>query len=434
MTGSSVEASIPAIYQESSFPVQRSRDPTSEGGTNDERFAAGPPSLLRALNERAILEHVRRHGPLTRAEIAAASGLSKPTVAQAVHQLRRVNLIREAGRRTGSQGPAAVLYELNPAAGWVVGVDVGRRRVRAAVADLAGTIIERVEQPARARSARSLVEQIGEVARRAARGAGLGWRRVSAVAVGTPGVPMGSGERVRLAHNLPGWNRAPILAEIRARLRSDVTFENDVNLAAIGEAWRGAGRNVADFVYLHLGTGVGLGVVLGGSLHRGASGAAGEIAYLPIPSGEVDQLRRRRGPLEEAIGARSIVEAARRRGLGRVRDVEDVFRAAREGDERAAAVVEEVAWVAARAIAAVVAVLDPGLVVVGGGVGRNADLLLEPIRSGLRALTPVATELVPAALGDEAELTGAVGMALRRAQERLFDRGAPRLGRSVEGG
>jgi DNA-binding transcriptional ArsR family regulator len=117
--------------------------------------------LLRAINERTVLECIRQGGPMSRAEIARVSGVSKPTVSQALAVLERAQLVREAGRTSGSKGPTAVLYELNPAAGHVVGVDVGRERVRAAVADLAGTVLAQVDQKSRAQSARALITQIG---------------------------------------------------------------------------------------------------------------------------------------------------------------------------------------------------------------------------------------------------------------------------------
>jgi len=325
-------------------------------------------------------------------------------------------------RVSGGKGPTALLYELNPAAGWVVGIDVGREYVRAAVADLTGKIVAQRRQAARARSARSLITTIGSVARAAAESAGIGWRRVTVAAVGSPGV-FGSAGHPLLAHNLPGWTREGVLDEIRRELATSVVFENDVNLAALGERWRGLGRDVDDFVYFHVGTGVGLGIVMRGELYKGANGAAGEVAYLPLAAADPhDKANRRRGALETAIGADGVLSAARRAGLRGATTAAEVFEAARNGDQKARRAVALVAEGIALGIAAIVPVLDPALVILGGGIGRNADLLRESLERELRALSPFRPRIEVSSLGEEAELMGAVSLALEAAQDRLFSR------------
>ena len=331
-------------------------------------------------------------------------------------------MVREAGRTSGGKGPTALLYELNPAAGWVVGIDVGREYVRAAVADLTGKIVAQRRQVARARSARSLITTIGSVARAAAASAGIGWRRVTVAAVGSPGV-FGSAGHPLLAHNLPGWTREGVLDEIRQELATSVVFENDVNLAALGERWRGLGRDVDDFVYFHVGTGVGLGIVMRGELYKGANGAAGEVAYLPLATADPhDKANRRRGALETAIGADGVLSAARRAGFRGATTAAEVFEAARSGDQKARDAVALVAEGIALGIAAIVPVLDPALVILGGGIGRNADMLRESLERELRALSPFRPRIEVSSLGEEAELMGAVSLALDAAQDRLFSR------------
>ena len=200
-------------------------------------------------------------------------------------------------------------------------------------------------------------------------------------------------------------------------------FENDVNLATLGERWHGLGKGVDNFAYLHVGTGVGLGLVLHGELYRGASGAAGEVAYLPLAAAhprDPDNLRR--GALEAALGAEGVVEAARVAGMRGANTPRAVFDAARAGDAAAERVVATVAERLALAIAAIVPVIDPELVILGGGIGRNGDLLLEPVEQELRALSPFRPRIEVSALGADAELHGAVSLALEAAQDRLFAR------------
>jgi predicted NBD/HSP70 family sugar kinase len=369
-----------------------------------------------------VLEFVRRDGPVSRAQISRASGLSKPTVSQALVALQRAKLVREAGRTSGGKGPTAVLYEMNPSAGWVVGIDVGREYVRAAVADLTGRIVAQRRLPSRARTASALIAAIGEVARATAADAGVRWRRITLAAVGSPGVFGGSGHPV-LAHNLPGWEREGVLDAIGAELGVPVSFENDVNLAALGERWLGRGRDADDFVYFHVGTGVGMGIVLRGELFRGATGAAGEIGYLPLATADPhDRANRRRGALESAIGAAGVVAEARRAGLRGDLTSASVFERAAAGDPRALRAVGAVAQGIALGLAAIVPVLDPELVILGGGIGRNADLLRGPVERELSMLTPFRPRIEVSALGEDAELVGAVSLALSEAQDRLFAR------------
>lgn len=386
-------------------------------------FAAGQPSLLRAINERSVLELIKTGGTTSRAQIARQSGLSKPTVSLALTGLIDSGLVCEVGKSTGRKGPSAVLYELNPKAGFVVGIDVGRQYLRVALADIAGRIAARRDERAMSRSSGALVRQIGELAHRVAADAGLRWPEVTQAVVGNPGVLDPS--RGQLAHvpNLPGWGRQGLVQAIRDQLGTSVRFENDVNLAALGERAHGLGRTAPTFVYLWIGTGVGMGLVLDGNLYRGVGGAAGEIGYLPVGVGDPhDPANRRRGVLEESLGAAAIVRLGRERGMSPPLTPKRIFAAARGGDPVAGQVVEEVARRIALAIAAVAPVVDPGLVILGGGIAHSGDLLLRPVSAELRRISPFRPEIAASELGDDAVLLGAVATALDDAQERLFSR------------
>ena len=398
----------------------------------------GQPQLLRAINERRLLELIRSAGSISRAEIARASGLSKPTVSLALAGLVEAGLVHQIGQSSGGKGPRALLYELNPGSGWVVGIDVGRQWVRAAAADITGEIRARRDARAKARSTGALVAQIGEIAHQVAGDAGLDWASVTHATVGSPGVLDPARERLEHALNLPGWGRQGLVAAIREQLGTIVTFENDVNLAALGERFHGLGRDVDDFVFVSVGTGVGMGIVIGGELYRGAGGAAGEIAYLPVDCSAESRGARPgaavslRGPLEEAAAASGLVAHARRLGMKPPVTAKAVFAAARRGDARAAEVVAAEARRIAVALSMVTPVLNPELVILGGGIARdNGDLLLGPIDAALRSLSPFGPRLVVSELGEEAVLTGAVATALAAAQDRLFSRGELEIRESV---
>ena len=390
----------------------------------DRTAIAGTPSLLRAINERTVLESVRRVGPVSRAQIARETALSKPTVSQALTALVGSGLVREAGRTSGGKGPTAVLYELNPQAGWVVGIDIGRDWVRAAIADVTGRFVARRDERARVKSANMLITQIGAIAHGLAADAGIKWRQVTFATVGSPGVFEPDRGQVALAYALPGWGRQGLVELVQRELGTKIAFENDVNLAALGERWHGLGKDVADFVYLHLGTGVGMGLVLDGALYRGAAGAAGEVGYLPLAETNVlDRASIRRGPLDAAASASGVVADARRLGMTPPLTAKKVFDQARTGDRKAARVVSLEARRIALTIAAVAAVVDPELVILGGGVGSNGDLLLEPVRHELRGVSPFRPRVEVSALREEATLYGSVSMALEAARDQLFFRG-----------
>ena len=394
------------------------------GGPGPQRrpVAAGTPSLLRAINERGAVELIHRFGPLSRADIARRSGLSKPTVSLALARLEQAGLVRRVGRTSGGKGASAVLYDLDPHAGWVLGIDVGRAWVRCAVTDITGRTAARRDERARVRSARAVIAQLGALARDVAADAGIRLAQVTWATLGSPGVLGPGGQRVILAPNLPGWQRPGVVDEIRAELGLAVEFENDVNLAAIAERWHGLGREADNFVLLSVGTGVGMGVVLGGRLYRGSTGSAGEVGYLPIGGAEPPgRAERRTGAFEAAAGAGGVVALARQAGMRSVRSAEEVFAAARRGGDAALRAVDLLAHHLALGVAAVAAVLDPELVILGGGIGHNAgDLLLEPITRQLRACSPFRPRLAVSALGPDAVLHGALATALVAAQERVF--------------
>ena len=385
---------------------------------------AGTPSLLRAINERTVLECVRRLGPVSRTKVAQQTALSKPTVSQALGELLDAGLVRAAGRTKGGKGPTAALYELNPEAGWVVGIDVGRNWVRAAISDVTGEVVARRDERARVRNARALITQIGSIAHALAADAGIRWRDVTFATVGSPGVFEPDRGQVALAYSLPGWGREGLVELVQDELGTKTLFENDVNLAALGEGWHGLGKGVDDFVYLHFGTGVGMGIVVGGELYRGSSGAAGEVGYLPLAGTDVvDPESLRRGPLDASASGAGVVEAARSAGMNAASlTAEQVFDAARRGDRGAGQAVAREAERIALSVAAVCAVVDPELVILGGGIGANGDLLLEPVQRRMAELSPFRPRIEATILREEATLYGSVFMALEAAQDHLFDR------------
>jgi predicted NBD/HSP70 family sugar kinase len=378
------------------------------------------------MNERALLD-LLRDGSASRAELARASGLSKPTVSLALANLERAGLVRAAGLRSGERGRAALMYEQDPTAGYVVGVDVGRAWIRVAVADLGGTVVARRDERSRARSASARVSLIGELARAAVAGAGVRWRDVVHTVVGSPGVYDPISDRLRHAPNLPGWSRPGLVRSLHQALTPGFEIHNDANLAALGERSFGRGRDLRTFVYLTIGTGVGMGIIIDGELYRGAGGLAGEVGFLPLAAqglgghdGDRARLAARRGLLEEATAAGGVVRTARELGMRGALSAERIFAAASRGEPVAAAAVEREAERLAVVVAAIAAIVDPELVVLGGGVGGNVDLLLPPLQRRLAELSPLRPPIAASDLGHEAIVLGAIATALDTAREQVF--------------
>src|SRR3954468_19261802 len=307
-----------------------------------------------------------------------------------------------------------MIYQASPDAGHVVGVDIGRRAIRVAVADLDGSIVARLDEPNRCRSASALVRTVSEAVERAVASAGLTPHDVVSTVVGTPGVPDPATGTVHRAPNLPGWERRGVLHELVTALAgagSDVVAENDAHPCAVGEHALGAALGVDVLVCLTVGTGIGLGLLVEGRLFRGAHGAAGEIADLPFGPLPAGAGARRPGPMETAAAGQAVVSTARSLGLT-ARSAKDVFRLARASDSRALRVVTEEAEKLAYVVAAVTAVLDPRMIVLSGEIGGNADLLASPMRTALAATLPVVPQIVAGQLGADAVLAGAIATAL----------------------
>ena len=372
------------------------------------------PPLLKRLNEETVLDTIRSGAPISRAEIARRAGISKPTVSLALRALLGAGLVREAA--TGPAGPSygAVYFEPVAEAALVLGIDLGTRFLRGALCDLSGTIRARHDIEHGGIDADRALDAIVELRDALVRSAGLSHDLIDETVVGIPGVVEQETGAVRLATNVPGLDGRRYAADLEARLGERVTLENDVNLAALGERRLGVAQGVDDFMFLSVGTGLGAGLVLRGDLQRGHHGAAGELDYVAVGlEQEID-------PCAAALSAfaQGIADGAPTR-LSSPYDARSIFAAARAGDRLARAVVKEEARRIALHIAPISAVTDVGLVVLGGGIGANAELLAD-VRPLLARWLPFPPRVEISSLGDGAVLMGAVAVGLHSALEAVF--------------
>ena len=403
-------------------------------------FAARPP-LIRALNEQMLLDHIRTSGPYSRADLARVSGLSKPTVSLALANLERAGLVRLAGHRTGLPGRTALLYEVRADAGFALGLDIGQRFLRGAVADLTGGVRARLSVPVRAATVSGRVAELVALADELCTQAGITRAQVTATVVGSPGVYDPQRNLMALTGGLPDWDQPEALAGLREAFGPGLAIENDVDAAALAERALGEGKDANNFAWVHIGSGIGMGLVLDGRLHRGVHGAAGEIAFLPLggdpqawaePGSAVSNVTagtegviidpgeaRRRGTLEIAAAADGILRASRLRGLTEPTTAQGVFEAAAAGDERAAAVVASEARLVAAAICCVISVVDPSLIILGGGIGR-APGFAEAVTAALAEIAPVVPEVRVSALGTDVVVDGCLAEAEALAWTKLI--------------
>jgi predicted NBD/HSP70 family sugar kinase len=382
--------------------------------------SAAGPRLIRAINEQVVLDHIRRSGPVSRTELARLSGLSKPTVFAALSTIERAGLVHATGQRTGVPGPAAILYDVRPEAGFILGLDVGHEFLRGAVADLAGTVRSRLSVRTKAMGAMARVQGLADLATKLLGEAGISASQLAQTVLGSPGVYDPKREALTLTGRISGWDSPAVLAALRDEFGAELMIENDVDAAALAEREHGHGRDVESFAFVSVGTGIGMGLVIDGKLRHGFHGVAGEIAYLPFTegSGSDDRDARKRGSFDASATAAAVVRAARRAGVRGASSAEKVFAAAARGDVVAAEIVAEQALLVAKAVCTVITVVDPEVIVLGGGIGQ-APGFLDAVVDRLRRLAPVMPEVKMSVLGADTVVAGCIAAGLDRAWQHL---------------
>ncbi len=366
---------------------------------------AGSSKVLRGLNESAALGHLLQTGRLTRADLRRLTALSTPTISEVLRRLTDAGLVAVVGHHTGGPGPNAEIYGAHPDGGYATAVsvrDTGARGVPslvAAVCDLTGTVRAQVESAVDFRHT-DPVDAITELVQRLHGLAGLHADRPQHLQLAVAG---SYDARTGTFHHLevPGWGRTGIVADLTARLGVPVAVDNDVNLAAVAERNRGVGRGADGFAVLWLGDeGLGLAIDIGGTLLRGARGGAGEIGYLPLyaPGTAYHGV-----DLQELCGGPAVLALAAAHGFAGRTPAEAVARAVHADAFRT-----ELADRIRVGLAAVVAVLDPSLVVLAGEVAHAGGTAL---RDAVAAAT-THSRIETTTIDGDAVLLGALDATL----------------------
>lgn len=381
----------------------------------------GTPGWLRARNDRVALALLLEHGPLTRNRIGELSGLSKPTAAQMVARLETAGLITVVGEASGGRGPNAALYGVRDDRVRGVAIDITATTITSTIVDANGAAHPIVETvlPAHDRSPESDVR--GALVA-AADAAGIDPETVRIVCVGVQAATSDSGERLSFTDTLPGWPEVGARSRIESELGVDVLLDNDVNLAAVAERAVGATKDASSFALLWIGDGLGVSVDLGGVVHRGASGGAGEIGYLSVPR-DASTLAPDANDMTDLIGGPTVTALAARHGASGETLLELVA-----GLADNPALIDELAPRIALGVLPVVAILDPDVVVLGGPTGTAGGApLAAAVESQVAKLSRWQPSVVTTGVPQNPVLSGAREVLLSEIRERLH-RDVPTLG------
>ncbi|MEU6723783.1 ROK family transcriptional regulator [Nonomuraea wenchangensis] len=387
----------------------------------------GTPSLLRAINDRAALRALLDRGPLTRPEIGALTGLSKPTASQLLSRLQEAGLVVLDGVREGLPGRTAEVYRINPAAAYAGALDVTPDRIEARIADITGAVVgEHTLPTTRRRPAGELVERLG-----AALAGANPPDKLRRVVIGVQAAidPATGRLGYAAAKDVPGWQIPDLVPALSAGLGVPVDVENNVNLVALAEQAHGAARDSRDFVLLWADEGIGSAIVLGGRMHRGATGGAGEVGYMPTPGAPTarEAGRYANHGYQALTGGPAVLKLLRSygvRGADFRQAVANAVRLAGGAGQRAddaRAGLRDIAARLAVGLAAITSVVDPGLIVLTGGVVLSGgETLRELVEHELHALTIPRPRVRLSSVAGNPVLAGALDLALDTVREEVF--------------
>jgi glucokinase-like ROK family protein len=379
-------------------------------------------SLMREFNESLVLNVIRQARRICRTDIAERTHLSRSTVSSIINDLLAANLVHEVGAGCSRGGRRPIMLEFNSRAGYVIGVDLGATHLLVLLTDLEAQPVVRLEEPfAVEEGPEAGLERIVQLIEQALKQAGLDMGRIFGVGIGIPGpLDFATGKPI-FPPIMPGWHDTPIRERLRERLGKPVHLDNDANLGAIGEYWWGAGRGARNVAFVKVGTGIGCGLILEGHIYRGEIGSAGEIGHAVIDEDGPPCRCGSAGCLEAMAARPAILQAARQAHFaaphGGSLTIVDLIEAAQNGDSTAQGLFAQAGRRIGTALTSLVNLLNPGIIVIGGGVARAGAFFLEPLRETVRRCAlPVAvsgTSIVESKLGPEAIAIGAVTTVLQ---------------------
>ncbi|UNO48696.1 ROK family transcriptional regulator [Alicyclobacillus acidoterrestris] len=374
-------------------------------------------TVVRNVNRANVLKEVRLNHPISRADIAKRLELSRSVVSEIVDSLIEEGFVREigTGNSTSKGGRPSVRLEFVPTARYSFGMDIGGTKTMFMITDLSGAVIAQRKISSHG-VGRDIVEHLRNEAQAFLEESGVSLDKIVGSGIGAPGLVNHAEGTVIAAPGL-NWINVNLNEAFRSYLPEPIIVDNDVNMALLGEMWMGAGGEDEDVIFVGIGTGIGAALMIGGQIHRGVAGYAGEVGYVPVdPFTNLQSDVAEFGALEKLASGTGIrIEAEAhlsefpnsRLKRGEIQ-AESVFEAARLGDELGQFIVDRTVKYLAFALSHMVALVNPGKIILGGGVMQVGDTLLTEIDRRLKQIMPIRTNLALAQLG---ELAGAYGAA-----------------------
>lgn len=413
--------------------IMRPKDPSIQPSPKARNYGAKPsrPADLRGVNARGLLRLLREHNPCSKADLVRFSGLSAPTVSSAITDLEALGLIENLGDGQSRGGRPPGMLRFDASRGYVAGADIGGTRLRMMLADLNGKIIAQwsMQFSEKQKMPKDVCVLMHQGLKIMCQEASIPVKKVLHLTAGAPGITNVHAGVVVSAPNLKKWHEVPLRDMIEKQTGIPALIENDTNLAAVGEHWRGSAAGIDNFIFVALGTGFGAGIFLQGRLHHGAKWSAGEIGYMGIAGAPRQQLLVDvTGQLERAIGGAGI-EAEWQRLLqksGNTADISltklratQIFDLAQEGDRIAGEVLLYTARILANCLSDLTLLLDPEVIIIGGGIGSHIELCR--LTEGILQQNEFARPSVrSSSLGTQAQLHGAVSLSLSAIEEMLL--------------
>ena len=371
--------------------------------------------LVRKINQQRIMKIVSEKNPIGIPQLIKASGLSRPTVDLIISLFLENGLIRESGFTHGRPGRKAALYELDLNTGFGVGVDLGGSKIACAIADIGGKILADIYEPINPKGGSSIIAQIIEMINNVAQKANISPDKIKQISIGTPGVISKDGQ-LSLGANVQNLDGMHLQSILRKLFDVEVGVENDLNLAAVGEFLHGSAKEILNFALIQLGTGI----FVDGQLVRGARGAAGEVAFLPLFGDLTDPWAVENGLIESVVGTKGITKRYQELTKSNKQvTVKEIFELASKGQPNALTVVQEVGKYLGYLCASLKAIVDPELIIIGGGIGSN-QMLLPIIQQWANKLVPFEVKIITTNLDVKAGVIGAAAYAAEKIRTRMM--------------
>jgi len=391
------------------------------------RVLIGSPALMRQTNARTILMLLKKLSSCSRADLVRETGMSAPTVANVISDLNDLGLIEWIGEGASSGGRRPDNLRFKADYGCLAGIDITADALRILLTDLNGTLLwEQYEPlPKDARSPNAVIEVLRVSLRAIMQRQGLPWKKLLAMTVGVAGITNTRDGIVISVSSSDTWRAVPFRDMLEQHFSCAIFVENDTNLAAIGEHFRGVAQSEDSFIFVTVGSGVGAGIFVNGKIMHGASWSAGEIGYLHIPNiSSVQPSLYEFGRLEQVLGGPGILRSwnavSHKSGVAtKVRKASNVLDLALEGNAVAQKLVLQRARLLKDVVLNLSLTLNPSLFVFGGDLGAHAALL-EPTVEMLRKSEVAVARVLPSSLGSSAVVWGAVAVAMHDSEQKLY--------------